>query len=92
MSKEEAMVAYVDEMKLVGFLYLKLVFKLSFTFLLLLNLTLWKILEGMPMTDEVEELLRVIGPFYELIEEKKKILHVSDLSTGEVFSSQPLII
>lgn len=38
------------------------------------------------MTDEVEELLRVLGPFYELIEEKKKILHVSDLSTGEVFS------
>lgn len=36
------------------------------------------------MTDEVEELLRVLGPFYELIEEKKKILHVSDLSTGEV--------
>lgn len=34
------------------------------------------------MTDEVEELLRVLGPFYELIEEKKKILHVSDLSTG----------
>lgn len=38
------------------------------------------------MTDEVEELLRVLGPFYELIEEKKKILHVSDLSTGEVLS------
>lgn len=37
------------------------------------------------MTDEVEELLRVLGPFYELIEEKKKILHVSDLSTGGVF-------
>lgn len=37
------------------------------------------------MTDEVEELLRVLGPFYELIEEKKKILHVSDLSTGEAF-------
>ncbi|KAM3593409.1 uncharacterized protein V6R79_012381 [Siganus canaliculatus] len=56
MSKEEAMAAYVDEMKL--------------------------ILEGMPMTDEVEELLRVLGPFYELIEEKKKISQISDLSTG----------
>ncbi|TMS08995.1 Acyl-CoA-binding domain-containing protein 5A [Larimichthys crocea] len=56
MTKEEAMVAYVDEMKL--------------------------ILEGMPMTDEVEELLRVLGPFYELIEEKKKISQISDLSTG----------
>lgn len=40
------------------------------------------------MTDEVEELLRVLGPFYELIEEKKKISHVSDLSTGEVFFSR----
>lgn len=40
------------------------------------------ILEGMPMTDEVEELLRVLGPFYELIEEKKKITQISDLSTG----------
>ncbi|XP_070709219.1 acyl-CoA-binding domain-containing protein 5A [Pempheris klunzingeri] len=56
MPKEEAMSAYVDEMKL--------------------------ILEGMPMTDEVEELLRVLGPFYELIEDRKKISHISDLSTG----------
>ncbi|XP_042366417.1 acyl-CoA-binding domain-containing protein 5A [Plectropomus leopardus] len=56
MPKEEAMAAYVDEMKL--------------------------ILEGMPMSDEVEELLRVLGPFYELIEEKKKITQISDLSTG----------
>eukprot|EP00064_Thunnus_orientalis_P018199 superscaffoldBa00004108_g18292 len=55
MPKEEAMAAYVDEMKL--------------------------ILEGMPMTDEVEELLRVLGPFYELVEEKKKITQISDLST-----------
>lgn len=40
------------------------------------------------MTDEVEELLRVLGPFYELIEEKKKISQISDLSTGtEAFSS-----
>ncbi|XP_014326762.1 acyl-CoA-binding domain-containing protein 5 [Xiphophorus maculatus] len=56
MSEEEAMAAYVDQMKL--------------------------ILEGMPMTDEVEELLRVLGPFYELIDEKKKITQISDLSTG----------
>lgn len=34
------------------------------------------------MTDEVEELLRVLGPFYELIEDKKKISQISDLSTG----------
>ncbi|XP_041824198.1 acyl-CoA-binding domain-containing protein 5A [Melanotaenia boesemani] len=56
MPKEEAMAAYVNEMKL--------------------------ILEGMPMTDEVEELLRVLGPFYELVDEKKKITQISDLSTG----------
>ncbi|KAM4606291.1 acyl-CoA-binding domain-containing protein 5A [Polymixia lowei] len=56
MPKEEAMAAYVDEMKL--------------------------ILEGMPITDEVEELLRVMGPFYELVEENKKISEISDLSTG----------
>ncbi|KAM9839792.1 acyl-CoA-binding domain-containing protein 5A [Aulostomus maculatus] len=56
MSKEEAMAAYVEEMKL--------------------------ILEGMPVTDEVEELLRVLGPFYELVDEKKKISQISDLSTG----------
>lgn len=43
-----------------------------------------QILEGMPMTDEVEEFLRVIGPFYELIDEKKKISQISDLSTGGV--------
>ncbi|RVE58589.1 hypothetical protein OJAV_G00195880 [Oryzias javanicus] len=56
MEEEEAMAAYVDEMKL--------------------------ILEGMPMTDEVEELLKVLGPFYELVDEKKKITQISDLSTG----------
>uniref|UniRef100_A0A3Q1FSW7 Acyl-CoA-binding domain-containing protein 5 n=1 Tax=Acanthochromis polyacanthus TaxID=80966 RepID=A0A3Q1FSW7_9TELE len=61
MSKEEAMAAYVDEMKL--------------------------ILEGMPVTDEVEELLRVLGPFYELVDEKKKITQISDLSTGGVSKS-----
>ena len=39
------------------------------------------------MTDEVEELLRVLGPFYELIEEKKKISQISDLSTGGFLSA-----
>ncbi|MEQ2164457.1 hypothetical protein GOODEAATRI_006833 [Goodea atripinnis] len=37
----------------------------------------------MPMTDEVEELLHVLGPFYELIDEKKKITQISDLGTGK---------
>ncbi|CAL8313362.1 unnamed protein product [Merluccius merluccius] len=55
MPKEEAMAAYVDEMKL--------------------------ILEGMPITEEVEELLRVMGPFYELVDEKKRIAQISDLSS-----------
>ncbi|RLW11455.1 hypothetical protein DV515_00001421 [Chloebia gouldiae] len=54
MSKEEAMIAYVDEMK--------------------------KILESMPMTDKVEELLQVIGPFYEIVEDKKN--RGSDLTSG----------
>ncbi|NP_001087866.1 acyl-CoA-binding domain-containing protein 5 [Xenopus laevis] len=45
MSKEDAMIAYVDEMK--------------------------KIIETMPVTDKVEELLQVIGPFYEIVEDKK---------------------
>uniref|UniRef100_A0A8C6WP50 Acyl-CoA-binding domain-containing protein 5 n=1 Tax=Neogobius melanostomus TaxID=47308 RepID=A0A8C6WP50_9GOBI len=40
------------------------------------------ILEGMPVTGEVEELLQVLGPFYELVEEKKKITQISDLSAG----------
>ncbi|XP_043082628.1 acyl-CoA-binding domain-containing protein 5A isoform X2 [Puntigrus tetrazona] len=56
MPKEEAMEAYVEDLKL--------------------------ILESMPVTNEVEELLQVIGPFYELVDEKKKITQVSDLSTG----------
>ncbi|XP_051969303.1 acyl-CoA-binding domain-containing protein 5A-like isoform X1 [Xyrauchen texanus] len=56
MAKEEAMTAYVDDLKL--------------------------ILESMPVTNEVEELLQVMGPFYELVDEKKKITQVSDLSTG----------
>ena len=38
------------------------------------------------MTDEVEELLRVLGPFYELIEDKKKITQISDLSAGWFYS------
>lgn len=38
------------------------------------------------MTDEVEELLRVLGPFYELVDEKKKITQISDLSTGRIYS------
>lgn len=43
-----------------------------------------QILEGMPITDEVEELLCVLGPFYELVDEKKKISQISDLSAGRV--------
>lgn len=34
------------------------------------------------MTIEVEKFLRAIGPFYELVEERKKISQVSDLSAG----------
>ncbi|XP_063094642.1 acyl-CoA-binding domain-containing protein 5 isoform X3 [Cavia porcellus] len=45
MTKEEAMIAYVEEMK--------------------------KIIETMPMTEKVEELLHVIGPFYEIVEDKR---------------------
>ncbi|XP_041099975.1 acyl-CoA-binding domain-containing protein 5-like isoform X2 [Polyodon spathula] len=56
MSKEEAMIAYVEEMK--------------------------KIIETMPMTEKVEELLHVLGPFYEIVEDKKKINSMSDLSSG----------
>ncbi|XP_048469161.1 acyl-CoA-binding domain-containing protein 5A [Rhincodon typus] len=63
MSKEEAMIAYVEEMK--------------------------KILESMPMTEEVEELLRVLGPFYELVDDKKQPISPYAISSdlGEVFSS-----
>lgn len=49
-----------------------------------------QILEGMPMTDEVEELLRVLGPFYELVEDKKRITQISDLSTGRFNSGEAL--
>ncbi|GCC34498.1 acyl-CoA-binding domain-containing protein 5A isoform X2 [Chiloscyllium punctatum] len=63
MSKEEAMIAYVEEMK--------------------------KILESMPMTEEVEELLRVLGPFYELVDDKKQPISPYAISSdlGNVFSS-----
>ncbi|NWV00513.1 ACBD5 protein, partial [Upupa epops] len=65
MSKEEAMIAYVEEMK--------------------------KILESMPMTDKVEELLQVIGPFYEIVEDKKN--RGSDLTSdlSNVMNSTPKI-
>ncbi|XP_075068100.1 acyl-CoA-binding domain-containing protein 5 isoform X2 [Mixophyes fleayi] len=59
MSKEDAMIAYVDEMK--------------------------KILETMPVTEKVEELLQVMGPFYEIVEDKKHgrgSVVTSDLSTA----------
>lgn len=64
MTKEEAMIAYVEEMK--------------------------KILETMPMTEKVEELLRVIGPFYEIVEDKKSG-RSSDLTSdlGNVLTSTP---
>uniref|UniRef100_A0A8B9BDA9 Acyl-CoA-binding domain-containing protein 5 n=1 Tax=Anser brachyrhynchus TaxID=132585 RepID=A0A8B9BDA9_9AVES len=65
MSKEEAMIAYVEEMK--------------------------KILESMPMTEKVEELLQVIGPFYEIVEDKKN--RGSDLTSdlSNVMNSTPNI-
>lgn len=64
MTKEEAMIAYVEEMK--------------------------KILETMPMTETVEELLQVIGPFYEIVEDKKSS-RSSDLTSdlGNVLTSTP---
>ncbi|XP_015986975.1 acyl-CoA-binding domain-containing protein 5 isoform X1 [Rousettus aegyptiacus] len=64
MTKEEAMIAYVEEMK--------------------------KILETMPMTETVEELLQVIGPFYEIVEDKKSG-RSSDLTSdlGNVLTSTP---
>ncbi|XP_067870156.1 acyl-CoA-binding domain-containing protein 5A isoform X2 [Heterodontus francisci] len=63
MSKEEAMISYVEEMK--------------------------KILESMPMTEEVEELLRVLGPFYELVDDKKQPISPYAISSdlGNVLSS-----
>ncbi|XP_028821031.1 acyl-CoA-binding domain-containing protein 5A isoform X4 [Denticeps clupeoides] len=40
------------------------------------------ILESMPVTEEVEELLLVLGPFYEVVEERRKVTQVSDLTSG----------
>lgn len=62
MTKEEAMIAYVEEMK--------------------------KIIETMPMTEKVEDLLHVIGPFYEIVEDKKNSKS-SDLTSdlGSVLTS-----
>ena len=40
-----------------------------------------QILETMPMTEKVEELLHVIGPFYEIVEDKKSGRN-SDLTSG----------
>ncbi|XP_029444510.1 acyl-CoA-binding domain-containing protein 5 isoform X2 [Rhinatrema bivittatum] len=64
MAKEEAMIAYVEEMK--------------------------KILESMPVTEKVEELLQVIGPFYELVEDKKRDKG-SDITSdlGSILTSTP---
>ncbi|XP_048223897.1 acyl-CoA-binding domain-containing protein 5 isoform X1 [Perognathus longimembris pacificus] len=64
MTKEEAMIAYVEEMK--------------------------KIIETMPMTEKVEELLQVIGPFYEIVEDNK-CGKSSDLTSdlGNVLTSTP---
>lgn len=50
--------------------------------MMMLDFVAAQILESMPMTDEVEELLRVLGPFYELVNEKTKITQISDLSAG----------
>ncbi|XP_004417323.1 PREDICTED: acyl-CoA-binding domain-containing protein 5-like, partial [Odobenus rosmarus divergens] len=48
------------------------------------------ILETMPMTEKVEELLHVIGPFYEIVEDKKSG-RTSDLTSdlGNVLTSAP---
>ncbi|KAF6128509.1 acyl-CoA binding domain containing 5 [Phyllostomus discolor] len=48
------------------------------------------ILETMPMTEKVEELLHVIGPFYEIVEDKKSG-RSSDLTSdlGNVLTSPP---
>ncbi|XP_067418502.1 acyl-CoA-binding domain-containing protein 5 isoform X2 [Emydura macquarii macquarii] len=63
MPKEEAMIAYVEEMK--------------------------KILESMPMTEKVEELLQVIGPFYEIVEDKKNRGSGLTSDLGNVMTSTP---
>lgn len=81
------MAAYVDEMKLVFvFLSSKETFSHECNkvkpFICNPPNAPLQILEGMPMTEQVEELLLVLGPFYELVDEKKKINDISDLSTG----------
>ncbi|XP_078272117.1 acyl-CoA-binding domain-containing protein 5A isoform X2 [Rhinoraja longicauda] len=43
-----------------------------------------KILESMPMTEEVEQLLCVIGPFYELVDDKKQSLSPYAISAGRL--------
>lgn len=86
MAKEEAMAAYVDDLKLV--LRFRVLSQCSTTIVFQLCCDCFKfagqILESMPVTNEVEELLQVIGPFYELVDEKRKITQVSDLSTGKL--------
>ncbi|GCB71009.1 hypothetical protein scyTo_0008742, partial [Scyliorhinus torazame] len=44
---------------------------------------------SMPMTEEVEELLRVLGPFYELVDDKKQPISPYAISAdlGNVFNS-----
>ncbi|XP_043920483.1 acyl-CoA-binding domain-containing protein 5 [Protopterus annectens] len=63
-SKEEAMIAYVEEMK--------------------------KIIESMPVTEKVEELLKILGPFYEIVEDNQRNATFG-LSTelGNVLTSTP---
>ncbi|XP_051818957.1 acyl-CoA-binding domain-containing protein 5 isoform X1 [Antechinus flavipes] len=90
MTKEEAMIAYVEEMKKVWVICIK-------------NFFGNQILETMPMTEKVEELLHVIGPFYEIVEDKKSS-RSSDLTSvrlekvtkyledlGNVLSSTPKV-
>ncbi|KAH0627534.1 hypothetical protein JD844_003338 [Phrynosoma platyrhinos] len=78
MPKEDAMIAYVEEMKK----------KHSHE-----NDTSTEklILETMPMTDKVEELLHVLGPFYEIVEDKKK--RGSDIipGPGNSITSMPAV-
>uniref|UniRef100_A0A8B9XP93 Acyl-CoA-binding domain-containing protein 5 n=1 Tax=Bos mutus grunniens TaxID=30521 RepID=A0A8B9XP93_BOSMU len=47
------------------------------------------ILETMPMTEKVEELLHVIGPFYEIVEDKKLKRSFCILDLGNVLASTP---
>ncbi|XP_062984071.1 acyl-CoA-binding domain-containing protein 5 isoform X1 [Elgaria multicarinata webbii] len=65
MPKEDAMIAYVEEMK--------------------------KILETMPMTDKVEELLHVLGPFYEIVEDKKNKGSGIIADPGNAITSVPAV-